>query len=152
MKLIIGDIGNTFCKICLINEKKSKIIKIFNLETKNIKTVKDIKVFFKNKKLLTHSFFSKKALFASVVPSVYLLFKKFLKKEFDIMSFDIKDKKIKQIVKVNVKNSYLVGSDRIVSILATFEANEVTAILLSFDCIILCRLSRTSCSEPALPG
>ena len=38
------------------------------------------------------------------------------------------------------------------SILATFEANEVTRILLVFNSIILNKLSLTSDSEPALPG
>ena len=38
------------------------------------------------------------------------------------------------------------------SILATFEANDVTRILLVLSSIILRRLSLTSDSEPALPG
>ena len=38
------------------------------------------------------------------------------------------------------------------SILATFEANEVTRILLVFNSIILNKLSLTSDSEPALHG
>ena len=38
------------------------------------------------------------------------------------------------------------------SILATFEAKEVTRILFVFNSIIRKRLSLTSDSEPALPG
>ena len=78
MELVVGDIGNTFCKICLVSEKKNKITKVFNLRTKSIKTVKDLKIFSKKKKFLYKDLLLKKALFASVVPSVFSLFKIFL--------------------------------------------------------------------------
>lgn len=132
MELVVGDIGNTFCKICLVSEKKNKIAKIFNLRTKSIKTVKDLKIFFKKKKFLYKDLLLKKALFASVVPSVFSLFKIFLKKEFGIRSFDINDNKLKKIIKINVKNPRQVGSDRIANASAANKFYKSNCIIIDF--------------------
>ena len=73
MKLIIGDIGNTTSKIYLVSKKSYKIIKVFSIETKKIISTNYIKKIFKGKSIKTKNL-SKKALFASVVPSKYLIF------------------------------------------------------------------------------
>ena len=55
-----------------------------------------------------------KVLFSSVVPKAYKLVKYYLKrKKFKI--FEIKDLKIKKIIKINIKNYNQLGSDRIVN-------------------------------------
>ena len=78
MYYIIGDIGNTSTRICLLN--KSKILKSIIFDTKNIFLKGYIKKIFNqflNKRL------KKKILFSSVVP---LAFKK-IKKKFQILEF-----------------------------------------------------------------
>ena len=67
MKILIGDIGNTLTKLCLVNEK-AQIIKIYNAETQKIIKERNLIKFLNpilNKKI------KKKILFSSVVPSVY---------------------------------------------------------------------------------
>ena len=109
MYYIIGDIGNTSTRICLLN--KSKILKSIIFDTKNI--------FLKGyiKKIL-NKFFHKKPkkeiLFSSVVP---LAFKK-IKKNFKTSNFsiyEIKKFNLKKIIKINIKNIKQLGSDRIVN-------------------------------------
>ena len=46
MNLIIGDLGNTICKICVVNEKNYKIKKRIYLKTKEIKSTKKLRYFF----------------------------------------------------------------------------------------------------------
>ena len=53
MNILIGDIGNTLTKLCLVNEK-SLIIKEYNIETKNLIKEKNLIKFlnkFLNKKI-----------------------------------------------------------------------------------------------------
>ena len=109
MYYIIGDIGNTSTRICLLN--KSKILKSIIFDTKNIFLKGYIKKIFNqflNKRL------KKKILFSSVVP---LAFKK-IKKNFKTSSFtiyEIKKFNLKKIIKINIKNIKQLGSDRIVN-------------------------------------
>jgi len=109
MYYIIGDIGNTSTRICLLN--KSKILKSIIFDTKNI--------FLKGyiKKILNkffHKKLNKDILFSSVVP---LAFKK-IKKNFKTSNFtiyEIKKFNLKKIIKINIKNMKQLGSDRIVN-------------------------------------
>jgi len=74
MKILIGDIGNTLTKLCLVNEK-SIIVKEYNVETKNLIKEKNLIKFLSpilNKKI------KKKILFSSVVPIAYQKINKFL--------------------------------------------------------------------------
>jgi type III pantothenate kinase len=130
MELIIGDIGNTFSKICLVNKETSKIKKIFNFQTSKLKTKKGVKNFFKNKKF--DKFSIDKAFFSCVVPSVYTLIKFFLKKEFKISTFDIKDKKLKKVVKINIKKPKQAGSDRIANASAAYKIYKSDCIIVDF--------------------
>jgi len=132
MELIVGDIGNTICKLCLISEKKNKIKKIFHLKTSNIKNIKDIKTFFKNKKIKPNNLLIKKAFFSSVVPSVYYLMRAFLKKEFRIVSYDIKDKRLKKVVKINIKNPNQAGSDRIANASGAYKIYKTNCVIIDF--------------------
>ena len=108
MKYLIGDIGNTSTKICLLNHK-FKIIKHFEIDNKtNIKNnfLKRIISRYKIKSL------NPNFLFSSVVP---LVFKK-MKKRFKHTKYkiyEVKDFDLTKIIKLNLKNTKQLGSDRI---------------------------------------
>ena len=82
MTYLIGDIGNTETKLCVL-DKKFKIIKRLNVDTLKIKNQyyfkKIIFSFVKNKII------ENKSLFSSVVPSVFFS----IKKVYSIFSFCI---------------------------------------------------------------
>ena len=92
MQYIVGDIGNTSTRICLIN-KKHKIKKSFIFDTKKIFSknyVKNIlKKFIKRK-------VKKEVLFSSVVPLIFKIKKK---------SFKGSEFKILEIKKLNLKKN-----------------------------------------------
>ena len=108
MNYIVGDIGNTSTKVCILNDK-FKIMRSFNFET--IKIFK--KNFFKRilKKYLNKNLNSN-LLFSSVVPTAFKEVKKILKStKFKLL--EIKDFDLGKIIKINVKNKKQLGSDRI---------------------------------------
>ena len=108
MNYLVGDIGNTFIKLSILNDR-FKIKKSYNLETKKIFQNEFKKIFFKKiiKKNLNHN-----ALFSSVVPKAYKVIKSHLsQKNFKV--FEIKELKIKKILKIKIKNYNQLGSDRI---------------------------------------
>ena len=110
MNYIVGDIGNTSTRICLLNQK-FLIVKSVIFDTKKIFK----KRYFKNilKKFLKKNLNSK-FLFSSVVPSGLKEIKKNLKSsKYKIV--EIKSLNIKKIIKINVKKIDQLGSDRIVN-------------------------------------
>ena len=119
MKYLIGDIGNTSTKICLLNHK-FKIIKHFEIDNKtNIKNnfLKRIISRYKIKSL------NPNFLFSSVVP---LVFKK-MKKRFKYTKYkiyEVKDFDLKKIIKLNVKNTKQLGSDRIANAIGVQKFNN----------------------------
>jgi type III pantothenate kinase len=105
---LIGDIGNSEIKICLIS-KKDRIIKRINFSSSDL----SLKNFNKDFKRL--NFFLpkiEKILFCSVVPSSYNLIKKFLKTKTKIKCFEVKQLDLSKVIKIKV-NYNQVGSDRI---------------------------------------
>ena len=113
MHFIVGDIGNTSTRICLIN-KKFKIKKSFIFDTKKIFKTGFIKRLFKK---LSKIETKKNILFSSVVP---LAFKK-IKKDFQKTSYqilEIKSLRLKKLIKINIKSIKQLGSDRIVNSIA----------------------------------
>ena len=66
MNIIIGDIGNTITKICIVDSKSYKIKKELRFDSKKLNTDKYLKL--KMKKLKKINLYKKKALFSSVVP------------------------------------------------------------------------------------
>ena len=109
MYYIIGDIGNTSTKICLLEQ--SKIIKSISISTKKIFLKGFIKKIIKrlNKKNLR-----KEVLFSCVVPLVLNKIKKDLNKTgFKVL--EIKSFNLKKIIKINIRNIQQLGSDRIVN-------------------------------------
>ena len=109
MNYIIGDIGNTSTRICLLTD--SKISKSIVFNTKKIFSrgfVKGIIKKFLKKDL------RKDILFSCVVPKALKNIKKILKKT-NYNVFEIKKFNLKKLIKINIKNINQLGSDRIVN-------------------------------------
>ena len=109
MYYIVGDIGNTSTRICLL--KKSKILKSIVFDTENLLIkgfIKKILKNFKKKKL------KKEILFSSVVPRALKKIKNDLKNE-NLKVLEIKSLSLKKLIKINIKNISQLGSDRIVN-------------------------------------
>jgi len=130
MNILIGDIGNTETKICLIDKNTLKIKKIFYFKSKKILS----KYFLKTelKRIIKKKSINKFSLFSSVVPKYFLLLKKFLKKYYKIIPIEIKDQKIKKIIKINIKNKQQIGSDRIANAVGVYKKYKSNCIVLDF--------------------
>ena len=130
MNILIGDIGNTVTKICLVDSKDLKIKKIIYFNSNKILSKNLLK---KNlKKIIKNKLVNKNALFSSVVPKYHLTLKKMLKKFYNIKLREIKEKKIKKIIKINIKNKNQVGSDRIANAVGVFKKYKSNSIVLDF--------------------
>ena len=130
MNIIIGDIGNTITKICIVDSKSYKIKKELRFDSKKLNTKKFLKL--KMKKFKKFNPYKKKALFSSVVPKYQFLVSKFLKNKYQIKLLELKDKKINKIVKINVKNKKQVGSDRIANAAGAYKKYKNNCIILDF--------------------
>ena len=130
MNALIGDIGNTITKICLIEINTSKIKKQIYFDSSRISSNN----FLKNnlKKIIKNKKVDKFALFSSVVPKYQLILKKFLNKCYKIKLKEIKEKSIKKIVKINIKNKNQVGSDRIANAVGVYKKYKSDCIVLDF--------------------
>ena len=130
MNALIGDIGNTVTKVCLIEINTFKIKKITYFNSNKIFSrnylEKKLKIIIKSKKV------NKFALFSSVVPKYFLILKKLLKKDYKIKLKEIKEKNINKIVKMNLKNKNQVGSDRIANAVGVYRTYKSNCIVLDF--------------------
>ncbi len=127
MKILIGDIGNTLTKLCLINEK-SVIIKEFNIETKKIINEKNLIKFFKP---VLNINIKKKILFSSVVPKVYQKINKFLKiKKYQV--YEIKKLSIKSLIKIKIDKYNQLGSDRIANAIGAYNLYKKNCLIIDF--------------------
>ena len=130
MKILIGDIGNTNTKICLVEFNSFKIKKLIYFNSKKIKSKsflrKTLKKIIKNEKIF------KMALFSSVVPKYQFLLGNFIKKFFKINLREIKEKNINKIVKINIKNRNQIGSDRIANAVGVYKNYKSNCIVLDF--------------------
>ncbi len=127
MKYLVGDIGNTLTKMTVIS-RNFKIQKSINFETKKLYQKKILKKFLKN---ITISKLNKKILFSSVVPSVYHNIKKFLKKK-GFKVFEIKEVKIKNILKIKINNFNQVGSDRLANAIGSYDVYKKNCLVIDF--------------------
>ena len=109
MYYIIGDIGNTSTRICLL--KKSKIFKTVNFETKNIFKRNYVNRIFKR---LFKKNLKKEILFSCVVPSAFKKIKKILKNS-NYKVLELKSLDLEKLIKINIKSINQLGSDRIVN-------------------------------------
>ena len=105
---IIGDIGNTEVKICLLSKSK-KIIKKTILQTKliNSKYLIENLSFYTKKQVVI-----RKVIFSSVVPRVYNLIKYFFFQKLRIKSLEVKSINLNKLIKISV-NRKQIGSDRL---------------------------------------
>jgi type III pantothenate kinase len=128
MTHLIGDIGNTKTKLCIL-DKKLKIIKKLNidtLKTKNQYYFKKIIFSFVKDRII-----NKKALFSSVVPSVFFAIKKSFKKYFNIQCQELKQTHYSKIIKIKAKKKQ-VGSDRIANAIGSYYTYKSDCIVLDF--------------------
>ncbi len=128
MTHLIGDIGNTEIKLCIINNNY-KIIKRIKIETSKIYNrnyfKKNFFPFIKNK--VKH----KEAIFSSVVPSVFFLIRTNLKKYFNIQCKELKSTNYLKLIKLAV-NKNQIGSDRIANAIGAFYKYKSDCIVLDF--------------------
>ena len=124
--ILLGDIGNTETKICILNYN-GKILKRFNLTSKKI-SQKIIIERFKNNKVK----FDKitKILFCSVVPSTFKTIEFFIKKHTKTRIYEIKDLKLEKLLNIEA-NYKQVGSDRIANAIRVIN-NKENFIILDF--------------------
>jgi len=121
---LIADIGNTHCKFSIYNPKIKKIYNFRTFQTKFIN---------KNKKFLNliHKLNISYFVATSVVPKVYKLLKKMLKKKH-VICFEILDKKLHNPIKINVKQPKQVGSDRIANVIAANNSYNTNCVVVDF--------------------
>lgn len=116
---LIGDIGNTETKICLVNNNFKKTKKIFlntNLINNKYLDKKLLKIF--NRKLIFD-----KIIFCSVVPKAFNFIKKYLIKKIKTKAVEIKELKLSKFINVRA-NKNQVGSDRIINALSVINNKD----------------------------
>ncbi len=133
---ILGDIGNTETKLCLVSKKK-KILKKIIFSSKNITSTKLNDLFKKNKLKLDNV---EKILFCSVVPNTFKIIKKFLLQKTNVNCFEVKNLNLKSLIKIKV-NFKQVGSDRITNSISLIDKKNNYIILdfgtaTTFDILI----------------
>ena len=109
MRYIIGDIGNTSTRVCLLS--KSKILKSFIFDTKYFFQKDYIKKIFS--KILKKNL-QKEILFSCVVPRALKKIKDTFRKS-DYKIIEIKSLNLRKLIRINIKNLNQLGSDRIVN-------------------------------------
>jgi type III pantothenate kinase len=116
---LIGDIGNSEIKICLLNNNKKIIQKI--IFPNNKISLKKISHNFK--KINRYFLKIEKILFCSVVPSTFKLVKNFLNKKTKIKCYEIKELKLSTLIDIKV-NYKQVGSDRLANAISLINNNK----------------------------
>ena len=134
--IIIGDIGNTDTKICLLNSNY-KIIKKFILPTNKINKSLLLK---KLTPIINKRNNIRKSLFCSVVPNKFFLIKSFLQRDLKIKTIELKNLNLSKIMKIKV-NRKQVGSDRLANAIALISKNTNYIILdfgtaTTFDVVV----------------
>ena len=123
---ILGDIGNTETKVCIVS-KRNKILKKITFLSKTINN-KQLDSLFKKKKIKLNKI--EKVLFCSVVPSTFSLIKKFLSKKVKSKCLEVKNLNLKSLIKIKVDYKQ-VGSDRITNAIS-LKDNKNNFIILDF--------------------
>ncbi len=123
---ILGDIGNTETKVCIVS-KKNKILKKITFLSKSI-NIKQLNSLFKKNKIQLNKI--EKILFCSVVPSTFKIIKKFLSKKIKIKCLEVKNLNLKSLIKIRVDYKQI-GSDRITNAIS-LKDNKNNFIVLDF--------------------
>jgi len=127
MKILIGDIGNTLTKLCLVNEK-SIITQVHDVETSKIIKEKDL---FKLFQPILNKHIKKKILFSSVVPKAYIKINKFFKtKKYKV--YEIKKLPLKSLIKIKIDKYNELGSDRIANAIGAYSLFKKNCIIVDF--------------------
>jgi len=127
MKILIGDIGNTLTKLCLVNDK-SKIFKEYNIETIKIFKEKNLIKFLSP---ILRKKIKRKILFSSVVPIIYQKINKFLKtKKYKV--FEIKKLPLNKLIKIKINNYNQLGSDRIANAVGAYNLYKKNCLIIDF--------------------
>ena len=124
--IIVGDIGNTETKICLVNSK-NKIVKRISLSTKKISfpvLEKSLSNFQLKNKIIN------KCLFCSVVPKSFNKIKNFFIQKYKFKCHELKTLKLSQLIKIKV-NYKQIGSDRLANSISVIN-NKDNFIILDF--------------------
>ncbi len=133
---ILGDIGNSDTKLCLVSTR-NKIVKKINFPSKNLNNQKLTRYF---NSLKPNYKKINKILFCSVVPISFDLIKKFISKKTKIKCYEVKNLDLKSLIKINV-NYKQVGSDRITNAISLINKKNNFIILdfgtaTTFDVLI----------------
>ena len=123
---ILGDIGNTETKLCLVS-KKNKILKKIIFLSKSVNN-KQLNSLFKKNKIKFNKI--EKILFCSVVPKTFDVVRKFLSKKIKLKCFEVKNLNLKSLIKIKVDYKE-VGSDRITNAISLMN-NKNNFIILDF--------------------
>ena len=127
MKILIGDIGNTLTKLCLVDEKSTSI-KEYSIETAEITKEKKLIKFLQP--ILSEQF-RKKILFSSVVPNIYKKINKFLKKK-KYQVYEIKNLNLKKMIKIKIDKYNQLGSDRIANAIGAYSLYKKNCLIVDF--------------------
>ena len=122
---LIGDIGNTEIKICLVN-LRYKIVKKIILKTDLITKIH----LYKKLKFITKNIILKKVLFCSVVPKKFKIIKNYIESKKNIKVKELKQIDLKNRINILV-NKKQIGSDRVSNALAVADKNK-SYILIDF--------------------
>ena len=127
MKILIGDIGNTLTKLCLVN-KMSIIIKEYNIETAKIIKEKNLIKFLKP---ILNKNIKKKILFSSVVPKAYQKINRFFTaKKYQV--YEIKKLPLKKLIKIKIEKYSQLGSDRIANAIGAYSLYKKNCLIIDF--------------------
>tara|TARA_Y100000590_G_C15546028_1_gene948991 strand:- start:200 stop:946 length:747 start_codon:yes stop_codon:yes gene_type:complete len=133
---IIGDIGNTEVKICLV-DKNFKIKKKINIQTSEI-NLSILKI--KLKKIIQINKKIENIVFSSVVPEILNKFSILFKSSFNKKIIEIKKLKLDKLIDIKV-NKKQVGSDRLANSISVIDKTNNYIIIdfgtaTTFDVII----------------
>ena len=123
---ILGDIGNTETKLCIVS-KNNKISKKITFLSKSV-TNKQLKSLFKKNKIQLNKI--EKILFCSVVPKTFSIINQFLSKKVKLKCYEVKKLNLKSLIKIKVDYKQ-VGSDRITNAISLMN-NKNNFIILDF--------------------
>ena len=126
MNYLVGDIGNSLTKICLVNN--SKILKEYSIETKELLIKINIYKFFKS---VLKKKIKKQILFSSVVPKIYNRINKFLDDKH-FKCFELKNLPLKKIIKINIDDYKQLGSDRIANAIGAYKSLKTNCLIIDF--------------------
>ena len=123
---ILGDIGNTETKLCIVS-KNNKISKKITFLSKSVNN-KQLNILFKKNKIQLNKI--EKILFCSVVPKTFSIINQFLSKKVKLKCYEVKKLNLKSLIKIKVDYKQ-VGSDRITNAISLMN-NKNNFIILDF--------------------